>query len=82
MRQQNVIVFSSGKNKRVAHVIVRGLECGVCKATVCGAGEIDIFRNTLTQFLVKDKYGGYHATSIDAMVGENTILIGEISYDA
>ena len=34
MRQQNVIVFSSGKNKRVAHVIVRGLDESICKAVV------------------------------------------------
>ncbi len=34
MRQQNVIVFSSGKNKRVAHEIARGLDCGVCRAVV------------------------------------------------
>ena len=29
MRQQNVIVFSSGKNKCVAHEIARGLACSV-----------------------------------------------------
>ncbi len=34
MRQQNVIVFFSGKNKRIAHEIVRTLDCGVCKAVV------------------------------------------------
>ena len=34
MRQQNVIVFSSGKNKRVAHEVARGLDCGVCRAVV------------------------------------------------
>ena len=34
MRQQNVIVFSSGKNKRVAHGIARWLDGGVCKAVV------------------------------------------------
>ena len=34
MRQQNVIVFSSGKNKRVAHEIARGLDGDVCKAVV------------------------------------------------
>ena len=34
MRQQNVIVFSSGKNKRVAHEIARGLDCETCRAVV------------------------------------------------
>lgn len=34
MRQQNVIVFSSGKNKRVAHEIARGLGGDVCRAVV------------------------------------------------
>lgn len=34
MRQQNVIIFSSGKNKRVAHEIAWGLDGGVCKAVV------------------------------------------------
>ena len=34
MRQQNVIIFSSGKNKRVAHEIARGLDGGVCRAVV------------------------------------------------
>ena len=34
MRRQNVIVFSSGKNKRVAHEIARGLDGDVCSAVV------------------------------------------------
>ncbi len=34
MRSQNVIIFSSGKNKNVAHEIARGLDGGVCKAVV------------------------------------------------
>ena len=34
MRQQNVIVFSSGKNKRFAHEIARGLDCETCRAVV------------------------------------------------
>lgn len=34
MRQQNVIIFSSGKNKCVAHAIAWGLDGGVCKAVV------------------------------------------------
>ena len=34
MRQQNVIIFSSGKNKCVAHEIARGLDGGVCRAVV------------------------------------------------
>ena len=34
MRSQNVIVFSSGKNKRVAHEIARGLDGDACKAVV------------------------------------------------
>ena len=34
MRLQNVIIFSSGKNKRVAHEIARGLDGDVCKAVV------------------------------------------------
>ena len=34
MRQQNVIIFSSGKNKRVAHEIARGLAGDVCRAVV------------------------------------------------
>ena len=34
MRSQNVIIFSSGKNKRVAHEIARGLDGAVCKAVV------------------------------------------------
>lgn len=34
MRRQNVIIFSSGKNKRVAHEIARGLEGDVCRAVV------------------------------------------------
>ena len=34
MRRQNVIIFSSGKNKRVAHEIARGLDGDVCRAVV------------------------------------------------
>lgn len=34
MRQQNVIVFSSGRNKRIAHEISRGLDSAVCRAVV------------------------------------------------
>ena len=34
MRQQNVVVFISGKSKRIAHEIARGLDGGVCKAVV------------------------------------------------
>lgn len=34
MRSQNVIIFSSGKNKCVAHEIARGLDGDVCKAVV------------------------------------------------
>lgn len=34
MRHQNVIVFSSGKNKRVAHEIALGLDGDVCRAVV------------------------------------------------
>ena len=34
MRRQNVIVFSSGKNKRIAHEIAQGLDCSVCRAIV------------------------------------------------
>ena len=47
MRQQNGIIFSSGKNKRVAHEIARGLDGGVCKVVVwdeffSATGEQDI----------------------------------------
>lgn len=34
MRQQNIIIFSSGKNKHVAHEIARGLDGVVCSAVV------------------------------------------------
>ena len=34
MRRQNIIVFSSGKNKHVAHEIAQGLDGEVCKAVV------------------------------------------------
>ena len=34
MRQQNVIIFSSRKNKRVAHEIARGLAGDICRAVV------------------------------------------------
>ena len=61
MRRQNVIVFSSGKNKRVAHEIAQGLDCGVCRAVVWGEffGKIYGDEYTLTKsyalfpFLVK-----------------------------
>ena len=87
MRQQNVIVFSSGKNKRVAHEIARGLDCGVCKAddaiekdhlSRLLAKEIDLFRNTLAQFLVPGKDGAYHVTAADADAGFNRIFIDEM----
>ena len=34
MRQQNIIVFSSGKNKHVAHEIALGLDGVVCSTVV------------------------------------------------
>ena len=34
MRRQNVIVFSSGRNKQIAHEIARGLDNHVCRAVV------------------------------------------------
>ena len=34
MRQQNVIIFSSGKNRHVAHEIARGLDGEVCRVVV------------------------------------------------
>ena len=34
MRRQNVIIFSSGKNKCVAHEIARGLDGDVCRAVL------------------------------------------------
>ena len=34
MRKQNIIIFSSGKNKRVVHEIARGLDGDVCRAVV------------------------------------------------
>lgn len=46
------------------------------------AKEIDLFRNTLAQFLIKGKEGGCHATAADAMSDANTILIDDISFDA
>lgn len=35
MHRQNVIVFSSEKNKRGTHEIARGLDGGVCRAVMC-----------------------------------------------
>lgn len=43
------------------------------------AKEIDLFRNTLTQFLVQDKNGGYH-TADDKVTGANTIIIDDVSF--
>ncbi len=119
MRQQNVIIFSSGKNKCVAHAIAWGLDGGVCKPTGGWlqvidlpttllasqktaqkildikaddaiekdhlsrllAKEIDLFRNTLVQFLVNGKNGSYHATVTDAECVANTIFIDEFTFD-
>ena len=39
------------------------------------AKEIDLFRNTLAQFLVKSKDVGYHVIATDATAGANTIYI-------
>lgn len=43
------------------------------------AKEIDLFRNTLTQFLVQGKNGGYH-TADDKVTGANTIFIDNVSF--
>ena len=43
------------------------------------AKEIDLFRNTLAQFLVNGKNGGYHATVTDAECGANTIFMDEFT---
>ncbi len=78
MRQQNVIMFSAGKNKCVAHEIARGLDGGVCKAVVWD--EIDLFRNTLAQFPILGENGACHATASDAEAGMNRIIIDEIAF--
>ena len=45
------------------------------------AKEIDLFRNTLVQFVIKGKNGGYHVTAADAEGGVNTIFIDEFTFD-
>lgn len=45
------------------------------------AKEIDLFRNTLAQFLIKGKNGSYHAATTDAKTEANTIFIDEIHFD-
>lgn len=45
------------------------------------AKEIDLFRHTLTQFLLPGNNGAYHVTSADVKAGTNNIFIGEISFD-
>ena len=45
------------------------------------AKEIDLFRNTLVQFLVKGKNGDYHATAADAEGGVSTIFIDEFTFE-
>ena len=90
MRQQNVIIFSSGKNKHIAHEIARGLDGDVCKAVVWDEffnriyGEeytLDLFRNTLMQFLLPDAARGRHVTATDAQTGSSTIFVDEFSFD-
>ena len=126
MRHQNIIIFSSGKNKRVAHEIARGLDGDVCSAVVWDeffnkiygeeysltksyalfpflvknildikaddaienghlsrllAKEIDLFRNTFAQLLVKGKNGGYYATVTDAQYCANIIFIDEFTFE-
>ena len=51
----------------------------MCKAMVCGAKYIDLFRNTLAQFLVPGKDGAYHVTASDAEAGFNRIFINEMA---
>ena len=88
MRQQNVIVFSSGKNKGVAHEIARGLGGDVCRAVVGDeffdfrllTKEIDLFRNTLAQFLHPGADGACHVTDADVEAGRNRIFFNEISF--
>ncbi len=46
------------------------------------AKEIDLFRNTLAQFLFPGKCGGYHATLADVEGGTNKIFIDEFTFDA
>ena len=42
------------------------------------AKEIDLFRNTLAQFLVKGNGGGYHVTATEATTGANKIFMEEL----
>ena len=42
------------------------------------AKEIDLFRNTLAQFLVSGKNGAYHVTAFDAEAGFNQIFIDDM----
>ncbi len=81
MRQQNVIILSSGKNKRVAHEIAQGLDDGVCRAVVWDAKEIDLFRHTLTQFLLPGMNGTYHVNAFGVESCANKIFIDEIDFD-
>ena len=45
------------------------------------AKEIDLFRNTLAQFLIKGKDGGFHVTAADAAIGAANIFIDEITFE-
>jgi hypothetical protein len=45
------------------------------------AKEIDLFRNTLAQFLMPSENGAYHVTSADVKACANEIFIEEISFD-
>lgn len=45
------------------------------------AKEIDLFRNTLTQFLIKGNGGGYYATTTDTECGTCAIVIEEFMFD-
>ena len=43
--------------------------------------EIDLFRDRLSQFLIKGMDGGYHTTAPDAAAGANAIFIAEVPVD-
>ena len=88
MRQQNVIIFSSGKNKRVAHEIARGLDGDVCKVVVWDEFFNKIYGEeyTLTksyamfQFLIKKIQSIAAVERYPKLLSETRAFLGEHLY--